>query len=121
MVSNYVFYHPGQEIFVKTKGLAIGCYRYMLSVGGMPTEADIAKGYANRNLETQLLVNAHIFTGALGELSQSDTLVVNKTNYKTELNDDALGRLVRFEGLEYRAGTFDDDKYPQYLETTYPG
>lgn len=60
MVSNYVFYHPGQEIFVKTKGLAIGCYRYMLSVGGMPTEADIAKGYANRNLETQLLVNAHI-------------------------------------------------------------
>lgn len=121
MVSNYVFYHPGQEIFVKTKGLAIGSYRYMLSVGGMPTATDIAKGYANRNLETQLLVNAHIFPGALGELTAADTLVVNATNYKKELTDDALGRLVRFEGLEYKAGTFDGDTYPQFLEVTYPG
>lgn len=121
MVSNYVFYHPGQEIFVKTKGLAIGSYRYMLSVGGMPTADDIAKGYANRNLETQLLVNAHIFPGAIGELTASDTLVVNKDNYKTLLNDDALGRLVRFEDLEYKEGELDGDKYPQYLEVTYPG
>lgn len=121
MVSNYVFYHLGQTIFVKTKGLAIGCYRYMLSVGGMPTAVDISKGYANRNLETSLQVNAHIFTGALGELTSADTLVVNSENYSTVLTDGSLGRLVRFEDLSYKVGTFDKDRYPQYLETTYPG
>ena len=119
MVSNYVFYHPGQTIFVKTKGLAIGSYRYMLSVGGMPTESDIAKGYANRNLETWPQIDAHIFPGALGELTAADTLEVNPNNYNT-LTDDDLGRLVRFKGLKYKTGTFDGDKYPQYLETTYP-
>ena len=96
MVSNYVYFHVGQTLFVKTKGLAIGSYRYMLSVGGMPTAEDISKGYANRNLENTLFVDQH------------------------ELNDDALGRLVRFEGLTYKEGTYDGDKYPQYLETTYP-
>lgn len=120
MVSNYVFYHPGQTVFVRTKGLAIGSYRYMLSVGDMPTPADIAKGYANRNLETRILVDSHIFTGELGQLTATDTLVINKDNY-TELNDDDLGRLVRFEGLTYKEGTWGSDKYPQYLETTYPG
>ncbi len=119
MVSNYVYYHPGQEIFVKTKGLAIGSYRYMLSVGGMPTAEDIAKGYANRNLETQNQINAHIFPGALGEVTDKDILIVTPDNYKTALNDNALGRLVRFEGLTYKEGTMDGDKYPQYLETVY--
>lgn len=119
MVSNYVYYNVGQTIFVKTKGLAIGSYRYMLSVGGMPTAEDISKGYANRNLENSLFVNRHIFKGEQGNLTASDILVVNSTNYATELNDDALGRLVRFEGLTYKEGTLDGDKYPQYLETVY--
>lgn len=121
MVSNYVFYQLGQTIYVKTKGLAIGSYRYMLSLGGMPTAQDISKGYANRNLENRVLVDAHIFPGELGNLTAADTLVVDSTNYSTTLNDDALGRLVRFEGLTYKTGTFDGDRYPQYLETTYPG
>lgn len=121
MVSNYVFYHLGQTIFVKTKGLAIGSYRYMLSVGGKPTAADIADGYANRNLNTSLEADAHVLPGAFGNLNANDTLVVDITNYKTVLNDNALGRLIRFKGLTYNAGTFDGDKYPQYLETTYPG
>lgn len=121
MVSNYVFYHPGQTLYVKAKGLAIGSYRYMLSLGGMPTAQDIAKGYANRNIENTLFVNEHIFPGEMGSLTAADTLVVNATNYATVLNDDALGRLIRFEGLTYKTGTFDGDQYPQYLETTYPG
>jgi len=120
MVSNYVYFHVGQTLFVKTKGLAIGSYRYMLSVGGMPTAEDIAKGYANRNLENTLFVDQHVFKGELGSLTEDDTLVINSSNYKTALNDDALGRLVRFEGLTYTEGSFDGDKYPQYLETTYP-
>ena len=66
MVSNYVYYQVGQTLYVKLKGLAIGNYRYMLSVGGMPTAEDIAKNYANRNLDTQMERDAHIFAGELG-------------------------------------------------------
>lgn len=120
MVSNYVYFPVGQTLFVKAKGLAIGSYRYMLSLGGMPTAEDITKGYANRNLESNLLISKHIFNGEHGSLTADDVLVVNESNYKTILNDDALGRLVRFEGLTYKEGTFDSDRYPQYLETTYP-
>lgn len=118
-VSNYVTYHIGQTIFVKAKGLAIGNYRYMLSLGAMPTAQDISKGYANRNLETSLQINDHIFCGEKGELSSSDTLVITKDNYLTALNDDALGRLVRLEGLTYKEGILDTDTYPNYLETLY--
>ncbi|MBQ8672693.1 MAG: hypothetical protein IJ511_01340 [Bacteroides sp.] len=119
MVSNYVYYQPGQTLYVKTKGLAIGNYRFMLSVGLMPTEDDIAKGYANRNMETMMQLNQHVFEGEQGEITSGDILVVTPDNYKTTLSDDALGRLVRFEGLTYKEGNFDGDKYPQYLETLY--
>ena len=95
MVSNYVYYHMGQTIYVKTKGMALGNYRYMISLGMPPTEADIEKNYANRNLENQLLITEHI------------------------CNDDALGRLVRFEGLTYKEGTSGNNFYPSYLEAIY--
>lgn len=117
-VSNYVTYHVGQTIYVKAKGLAIGNYRFMLSLGALPTAQDLSKGYANRNLETSVQINDHIFCGAKGQLSSSDTLVVTPQTYAT-LNDDALGRLVRFEGLKYSEGKFDSDTYPNYLETLY--
>lgn len=120
MVSNYVYYPIGQTLYVKTKGLAIGSYRYMLSVGGMPTAEDITKGYANRNLESNLLISKHIFNGERGSLTADDVLDVDSINYTTVLNDNALGRLVRFKALTYKEGTFDSDRYPQYLETTYP-
>lgn len=120
MVSNWVNYHVGQTVYVRAKGMAIGSYRYMLSLGAMPTDEDIAKGYANRNMEDKIQVNQHIFTGKRGELTESDYLVVNASNYNT-LTDDDLGRLVRFEGMSYNEGTLDGDRYPQYLEVTYPG
>lgn len=119
MVSNYVYYNIGQTIYVKAKGLAIGNYRYMLSLGGMPTEADIENGYANRNLESSLFVNEHIFPGEQGKLTAQDTLVITPSNYKTALNDQALGRLVRFEGLAYKVGTSGSNFYPSYLEALY--
>ncbi|MGL4852738.1 MAG: DUF5689 domain-containing protein [Phocaeicola sp.] len=120
MVSNWVNYHVGQTVYVRTKGMAIGSYRYMLSLGAMPTEEDIAKGYANRNMEDKIQVNQHIFLGARGELKASDYYVVNASNYQS-LTDDHLGRLIRFEGMSYNEGTLDGDRYPQYLEVTYPG
>ena len=117
--SNYVYYHPGQTIFVKTQGLVIGNYRYMLSVGGRPSEADLENGYANNNLEDRVTIEQYVKPGAMGELTAADTLVVNAQNYRTVLNDDALGRLVRFEGLNYRSGSDGSDIYPNYLETLY--
>ena len=119
MVSNYVYYHMGQTIYVKTKGMALGNYRYMISLGMPPTEADIEKNYANRNLENQLLINEHICPGAMGELTENDVLVITPSNYETALNDDALGRLVRFEGLTYKEGTSGNNFYPSYLEAIY--
>ena len=119
MVSNWVLYHPGQTIFVRLKGLCLGSYRYMLSVGILPSPEDIANVYANNNIQTTPEIDAHIFRGALGTLTASDTLVVNKNNYQS-LTDADLGRLVRFEDVTYKAGSFDGDKYPQYLEVTYP-
>lgn len=119
MVSNYVYYQVGQTLYVKTKGLAIGNYRFMLSVGNMPTEKDIEKGYANRNIETQVERDQHIFAGELGKLSEDDYFVVTPDNYKNVLTDDLLGCLIRFEGLQYKKGYFDGDRYPQYLETVY--
>ncbi len=117
--SNYVYYHPGQTIFVKTQGLVIGNYRYRLSVGGRPSEADLENGYANNNLEDRVTIEQYVKPGAMGELTAADTLVVNAQNYRTVLNDDALGRLVRFEGLNYRSGSDGSDIYPNYLETLY--
>lgn len=123
MVNNYVYYQVGQTLYIKTKGLAIGNYRYMLSVGLMPTDEDVENGYANRNIETLLQVNEHIFEGEQGTLSDDDILVVTPENYQTVLdtnNDiDLLGRLIRFEGLTYKEGNFDGDRYPQYLEAIY--
>lgn len=119
LVSNYVYYAVGQTVYVRTKGLAIGCYRYMLSLGLPPTEKDISKGYANRNIETQLQLKQHVFEGENGQLTAEDTLTVTPENYRQVLTDDALGCLVRLEGLAYKAGKFDGDTYPQYLEQLY--
>ncbi len=119
MASNYVDYQIGQTIFVKLKGLAVGSYRYMLSVGSVPTAEEIADGYANGNLETKIELADHIFPGASGVLTAADTLVISSGTYKT-ITDADLGRLVRFEGLTYNAGVFDSETYPNYLEVTYP-
>ena len=55
----------------------------------------------------------------MGELTENDVLVITPSNYETALNDDALGRLVRFEGLTYKEGTSGNNFYPSYLEAIY--
>ena len=46
----------------------------------------------------------------------ADVTVVDKDNYKTVLNDDLLGCLIRFEGLRSSYTTVDSNTYPNYLE-----
>lgn len=110
---NYIFYPVGRLVYVKLKGLVLGNYRGMLSVG-------IASGdtkYANNNL-TGLAIKQHIRSGEQLEMLPSDTLVVNKDNYATLLNADALGRLVRFEGLVSKfgkAGWGYQNTFPNYF------
>ena len=78
MVSNYVYYHVGQTIFVKTKGLAIGCYRYMLSVGAMPSAENITNGYANTTIDTPPDLAIHFFMGKSRQVTEEDVITVNE-------------------------------------------
>ena len=117
MPGNFVYYHPGQMVYVKAKGLVIGSYRGMLSIGSESLDPE----YANSNIENPNRLAMHILKGAQGELMASDTLVVNATNYKSVLSEDALGRLVRFEGVTSRFATVGwgyKNSFPSYFSTT---
>lgn len=122
MAGNSAYYHVGQTIYVRAKGLAIGNYRWMLSLGNPPSEVDIENGYANSNIENPLKIEQHILPGVYGSLIQSDTLVITKNNYTTALTDASLGRLVRFEGVSSKIGSVAnwgyDSSYPSYFKSS---
>ncbi len=112
--SNYVEYPVGTMVYVRLKGLVIGDYRGMLSIGAKSADPS----YANTNIQERLLLKAHIFRGSRVPMDFRDTVVVNKDNYKTALNDDMLGRLVRFEGVESSYGTSAwgyENTFPNYF------
>lgn len=92
---NYLFYPAGRELFVELKGLVLGNYRGMVSIGA----ASANSSYSNDNLEVPMLVREHLHRGEELGMTAADTQVIDRTNYAT-LTDDALGRLVRFEGIE---------------------
>lgn len=96
---NYLFYPAGRELFVRLNGLVLGNYRGMVSIG----VASSNSAYSNDNLELPMLIREHISRGEQIGMKKSDTLVVNSTNY-TSLSDNALGRIVRFEGIESAHG-----------------
>lgn len=110
---NYLFHPVGQIVYVKLQGLVIGNYRGMLSVGA-PSDGI----YANNPIESPVMLKEHILSGVQEQMLPSDTLVVTKANYATTLSDKALGRLVRFEGLESRFGVAQwgyRNAYPNYF------
>lgn len=111
----YNEFRPGMRVFVKCKGLCIGSYRYMLSLGLEPSEDDKSNGYANANIDLRNIVDAHVFRGEMEGLKAADTLVVTSS---TQLTDDNLGQLVRFKNLTSKFGVYDRDTYPQFLEQT---
>lgn len=109
----YNEFKVGQTVYVKAKGLVLGNYRYMLSLGMPSVDADYANGY----MDVRTIINAHVFRGKFEGLTKNDTLVVRSPS---ELSDDQLGRLVRIEGLVSRFGSVtingSTDIYPSFLE-----
>ncbi len=108
----YNEYKVGQIVYVKVQNLLLGSYRYMLSLGAASTDSDYSNGY----MDVRAYINAHVFKGEMVGMTNADTLVVNSPS---ELNDDALGRLVRINGLTSYFGEYDRDKYPSFLEVLY--
>ncbi len=114
---------PGKRVYVIIDDLCIGSYRYMLSLGLSPSADDIAKKYANSNMDLQEIIDEHVFVGEMEGLTAADTLVVKEGS---ELDDYDLGRLVRFSRMTSTYGKYsgphgegysNSDVYPSYLES----
>lgn len=117
---NYLFHPVGQIVYVELKGLVLGNYRTMLSIGTVSGNPD----YANGNIVSAVMLEKHIKSGAQMKLTTADTLVVTKDNFKERLSDNVLGRLVRFEGLESKFGLAQwgyKNQFPNYFanQTSY--
>lgn len=122
-------------VYVKLRGLYLGNFRMMLSIGDIPTSSYNSWGtykyYSNSNILSVNKVRQHVFAGQKDQLTEgtsddSDILVVDKSSYsKLYKNKKYLGRLIRFKGLTVRyAGANNqegatspvgDNTYPQWL------
>lgn len=120
--SNYTKYPAGSMVYVKLKGLSIGDYRGMISVGAHSYSAT-DPDYIHTTIENRLTLDEHIFLGESGEITEDDILVINESNYSTLYTNSAenyLACLVRFEGLasaftEYGAASWTTYNYPSYF------
>lgn len=113
---NYINYAPGRIIYVRLQGLILGNYRSMISVGGVSNNPE----YANGNIESRNMLDEHILRGEMVGLTRADTLVVKRERQSgddeytigyQELTDDALGRLIRFEGVTSKYGSAQNWSY----------
>ena len=100
-------------VYVKVRGLYLGNFRMMLSLGDIPTSSYNSYGnykyYANSNIVSQHKVRQHVFPGEKATLTESSTdqsadiFVVDANSYsKIQGNNTPrfLGRLIRFKGLK---------------------
>ena len=122
-------------VYVKLRGLYLGNFRMMLSLGDIPTSSynswGTPKFYSNSNIVSVNKVRQHVFKGEKTMLTEgtsdnSDILVVDKSSYsKLFRSKEYLGRLIRFKGLKVcYAGApnedgpttgIGDNVYPQWL------
>ncbi len=100
-------------VYVKIRGLYLGNFRMMLSLGDIPTSSYNSYGsykyYANSNLVSQNKVRQHVFPGEKANLTESDTdetadiFVVDENSYSKIQGGNTekfLARLIRFKGLK---------------------
>lgn len=124
-------------VYVKLRGLYLGNFRMMLSLGDIPTSSYNSYGnykyYANSNIVSQNKVRQHVFPGEKVTLTEgtddsADILEVDKNSYSKLFGKNGqkyLGRLIHFKGLKVRyAGANNqsgstspvgDNIYPQWL------
>ena len=98
-------------VYVKVRGLYLGNFRMMLSLGDIPTSNFNAWGtykyYANSNIVSPIKVRQHVFLGksdvlTRGTSADSDIYEVDATNFKNIHGSNTakfLGRLIYFKGL----------------------
>ena len=99
-------------VYVKIRGLYLGNFRMMLSLGDIPTSSYNSYGtykyYANSNIVSQNKVRLHVFPGEKTTLSEgtnadSDIYVVDENTYMNIQGGNTekfLGRLIRFKNLK---------------------
>ena len=100
-------------VYVKVRGLYLGNFRMMLSLGDIPTSSYNSWGtykyYANSNIVSQNKVRLHVFPGEKDTLTESSTdekadiYVVDANSYSKIQGSNTrrfLGRLIRFKGLK---------------------
>lgn len=113
-------------VYVKLKGLYIGNYRMMLSIGGAPSSSYNKVGehkfYANSNIENPTTIAEHVKLGEPTELSvaEGDILVItaaNKNDFFGQNNVDKLGRMVWIQGITCEYGEVDGNIYPSWMDT----
>ena len=111
-------------VYVKVRGLYLGNFRMMLSLGDIPTSSYNSWGtykyYANSNIVSQAKVRQHVFPGEKDTLTESSTdekadiFVVDKNSYSKIQGSNTprfLGRLIRFKGLKvhYAGVSYPDE------------
>ena len=100
-------------VYVKLRGLYLGNFRMMLSLGDVPTSSYNSYGdykhYANSNIVNPIKVRQHVFSGEKATLSESatdetaDIFVVDENTYSKihgSNTEKFLGRLIRFKNLK---------------------
>lgn len=115
---------PTHYVYVRLKGLYIGNYRMMLSIGDGPTDSynkvNEHRYYANSNIENKERVAEHVFLGEETQLKLGDEILdIDASNCRTlfgEANQDNLGRLVLLRGVTCHYNDIGDNKYPSWMD-----
>ena len=100
-------------VYVKIRGLYLGNFRMMLSLGDVPTSSlnswGTYKYYANSNIVNPIKVRKHVFLGEKCTLTESatdttaDIFEVDENSYSKIQGSNTekfLGRLIRFKNLK---------------------
>ena len=127
---------PSTYVYVRVKGLVIGNYRMMLSIGAGPTDSfnkrDEHKFYANSAIDNLKVISEHVFIGESTTLKEGEDIpVIDETNYSTingQNGRQMFGRLILFKNIKcLYAGVADqrgqtvsgigDNIFPSWLYT----
>lgn len=110
----YNDYRRGQRLFIKCKGLTIGCYgfkdnsRYggngMVAIGF----SDPSGQYETSYMENNLLIDTHVLKGEFEGIPEPVVLTASQLpgQYDTQKTNHNLGRLVTLKGLTYANEVF---------------